>query len=895
MEGVGITFLEETFSASTAPPKHRFHQKAARAVLKALLPEAGADIKGHMRSSADLLDASGYASRPRDFSDLIRILDSEIRLITPTDPDGAGDDGDDPVKAAGGQKYYQLTHDYLVHSLREWLTRKQKETRRGRAELRLAERAATWFARRENRQLPSLWEYIHIRLLTDKKRWTAQERKMVRKAGKVHLTRSSLGVLSLALVAAIGLSIWGQIQQDREKDHAASLVQQLTSAEIGMVPEIAGAIAQQRRWADPLLNREFEAAPFGSVQKLHAALALLPVDSDGSKSLYLREQLLAVTSGQFPVVRDALQPYREAIIEPLWSVALDMPSDSRASFQAACALATFAPQDSRWSQINRPVVDHLLALEASELVAWRTALEPAWKQLMQPLAAVYRSTTEREQARMYAAETLAEYAADDPDALFDLLADADQFQFPKIYGKLAGHRERVAELGIRELARQPVAEADETEKEQGGRRRANVAIALARIGAAEHVWAMLKHSPDSRARSNFIQWLSPLGGDAQTILRRFNEEHDVSIRRALLLALGEFSEKQLPVAERAAFVEKLYTLYENDPDPGLHAAAEWLLRMWNQEAWLKQKNETWAAASQATGEGSARIDPAAKPPAPKKLWYVNSQGQTFVILAAADIQMGSPLSDPDRELDEVPHVRRIGRTLAIASKEVTKSEYRRFLEANPNVPRPDFEKYCPYDDSPQVLVSWYDAARYCNWLSKMDGLPEDQWCYEANEKGEFAEGMRPAADFLVRTGYRLPTEAEWEFACRAGTVNSRHYGADASLLKRYAWFVENSPKAHAMRIGLLKPNDFGLFDMLGNVLEWCHDAYGKYPLADNGGAVNDAAATNTIEEKNDRVLRGGSFTYVASLIRSSVRVSYRPGALAYSVGMRPARTYRGAP
>src|SRR5712692_9281592 len=87
-EGVGVTFLEETFSAATAPPEHRVHQKAARAVLKALLPESGTDIKGHMRSHANLLAASGYASRPRDFEDLLRILDSEIRLITPTDPEG---------------------------------------------------------------------------------------------------------------------------------------------------------------------------------------------------------------------------------------------------------------------------------------------------------------------------------------------------------------------------------------------------------------------------------------------------------------------------------------------------------------------------------------------------------------------------------------------------------------------------------------------------------------------------------------------------------------------------------------------------------------------------------------------------------------------------------------
>ena len=101
-EGVGVTFLEETFSASTAPPEHRFHQKAAQAVLKALLPETGTDIKGQMRSRQELLEASGYANRPRDFDDLIHILDPELRLITPTDPEGSSSDGQsttDPERA----------------------------------------------------------------------------------------------------------------------------------------------------------------------------------------------------------------------------------------------------------------------------------------------------------------------------------------------------------------------------------------------------------------------------------------------------------------------------------------------------------------------------------------------------------------------------------------------------------------------------------------------------------------------------------------------------------------------------------------------------------------------------------------------------------------------------
>src|SRR5262249_34619998 len=157
--------------------------------LSALLPESGTDIKGHMRSYVELLEASGYADRPKDFTDLIRILDNDVRLITPTDPEGkeATDGPVRPVKT--GEKYYQLTHDYLVPSLREWLTRKQKETHRGRAELLLADRAAQWKPKRELRFLPSLFEYIYIRALTRATDWTDTQQSLMRQARTMHSLR----------------------------------------------------------------------------------------------------------------------------------------------------------------------------------------------------------------------------------------------------------------------------------------------------------------------------------------------------------------------------------------------------------------------------------------------------------------------------------------------------------------------------------------------------------------------------------------------------------------------------------------------------------------------------------------------------------------------------------
>jgi formylglycine-generating enzyme required for sulfatase activity len=131
---------------------------------------------------------------------------------------------------------------------------------------------------------------------------------------------------------------------------------------------------------------------------------------------------------------------------------------------------------------------------------------------------------------------------------------------------------------------------------------------------------------------------------------------------------------------------------------------------------------------------------------------------------------------------------------------------------------------------PVVGFDWHDAAKYCNWLSKRDGILKSEWCYvapdsplKADENPNDVLGqLVEAPDFRNRRGYRLPTTAEWELACRSGTITSRYYGATEELLEKYEWYEKNSGM-QLKPAGLLKPNGLGLFDMLGNVSEWCHD------------------------------------------------------------------------
>jgi serine/threonine protein kinase len=203
-EGIGVAFLEETLGARSPNPVHRLHEGAAREVLKALLPEKGSNIKGSMRSQQQLLTASGYARWPGEFRELLRILEAELRLITPTDPEGLPPEELEKALSAGDQGYFQLTHDYLVPSLREWLTCKQRETRRGRATLLLEERTNMWRLSRENRLLPSLAEVLRISLLTRRASWADDDRAMM---GRAYWVQGRRLAVTCGFIAALALSL----------------------------------------------------------------------------------------------------------------------------------------------------------------------------------------------------------------------------------------------------------------------------------------------------------------------------------------------------------------------------------------------------------------------------------------------------------------------------------------------------------------------------------------------------------------------------------------------------------------------------------------------------------------------------------------------------------------
>ncbi len=242
--------------------------------------------------------------------------------------------------------------------------------------------------------------------------------------------------------------------------------------------------------------------------------------------------------------------------------------------------------------------------------------------------------------------------------------------------------------------------------------------------------------------------------------------------------------------------------------------------------------------------------------------HTNSVGMRFVPIAAGSFTMGSPDSDREADADEKPaHRVTISKPFLLGKFEVTQAQWEAVMgsspyeqssgaRSNPYFDLPGMAERVRKPDNP-VTVSWNEAQQFVQRL---------------NEK----EGHRR---------YRLPTEAEWEYAARAGTTTSYSFGNDRGQLGRYAWFGEDFATGAPHPVGGKLPNPWGLHDVHGNVWEWVQDNYGRYDAA----AVTDPKGPAS---GSGKVVRGGSWHVTAGGWRSAHRKEYAADYRGISIGFR---------
>ena len=475
-QGLAMAFLEETLAPDSVPASRRRHAAGAQRLLQALLPPAGSQIRGTSLSPGELRDRAGYAADSRGFSELLQWLDGDLRLITPCSHDGQHSVESVSVPAAGSAAVggYQLTHDYLVPAIREWIRSRELSTSVGRVRNLLAERSALWESHPLDRFLPTVWEHLTIRLHIAGPNRSLQEQRFLARAMQVHLRRGLWMAMFLLGGFLLSWSAWQRQQAATLDTRARNLVNLLMEAEPERWPSLLnqlGSPALQSRAGKALAevaatttsrdDRSTGSRPgfqSGAIQHRLARLALL---DDRAELGSLTESLLHADPAVMAVSRPILVPHlRPENWEVVWSRALsdradtDEPRDAHpgaVSVQAAALLAGKPGDDARWNDLAPSVLRQLAKLDASDVVPWRALLQPIRHQLAPVCLSLFRDPAQTDSQHRFTLECLADFARDNSTLIGEALLESDPESFGRLIPVARQHKAGLIRLMRKEL------------------------------------------------------------------------------------------------------------------------------------------------------------------------------------------------------------------------------------------------------------------------------------------------------------------------------------------------------------------------------------------------------------------------------------------------------------
>lgn len=715
-----------------------------------------------------------------------------------------------------------------------------------------------------------------------------------------------------------GLEEQARLERQASADKAAAerlervrgLVRQLETVAPEGVDGLVDTLDEYKDIADPVISErygELKGAAAGPRARL--ALALLPRRPELAEEV--AAGAITAPPAELGAYADRLRPHATDLL-PGWRRQL-MGGRQREALAAAALLAAVAPADPSWDNGAGQMAGVLASMSAIELAPWLPLLGPATAPLSPALLELVEKgfQEDAEPVSVARAESAAGVlaalptragplarAASAADArAFSLLsrrllADSDSVapaleplaRPSPLAGAISGAVVAWLSPEVASALRRPRLATDSRRREC--RRRARAIAALAYLGKPDWLWKALADpaAPDLVAEIRFIapDFKVPPG----ELARRYESEADPTARRNLLALLGVFDPRDVPAQDRKNLEERLLSEFTTEPDPGVHGAAEWLLR-WR---WSRGGDIDRLVSELAGKKARGLRSPAGYG------WRVNGEGQTLVsIPAGLKFDMGADPTDPDRTRQgklelEKRHKVLVGHGFEIGSREVTLAEYRRF---RPNHVVPERTNPGNDDRVPVTGVSWLDAAAYCQWLSRREMTEkelEKEWCF--NQAGSM---VAVAPDPLRRGAYRLPTEEEWELAARAGNTMAYPCGNHDRHLGSHGVTWANGGD-RLWPCGRLIPNAWGLFDTSGNALEWTLDKFALYDGRDASmeKPVGQSAGTY-VDNLSLRALRGGSFAAGPAAARMSARGSADAGLKAVTNGFRVCRTTAPAP
>lgn len=741
--GVAVAFLEDVFRGASAVGPRRVHVRAARGVFERLVPPTG-DVRGPSCRQSALLEASGYADKPEAFHELINVLDADLRLLTPVD----AEEGSEPA--------WQLTHDYMVPAIRHWMLAQKATTRGGRAEIALTERAREWSQRPDRTRLPGFWEWVRLRVLTKKARWSSAESSWMH-AGMRSVRQVALAALVVAGAALLALGQW------RSSVRGRALAERILGAAPEEVAALAAQGAEWERWTKPLLEQRL-ADPVSSPAGRNARLALAEGNRNHVETL--AAAMIDADAHTFGAIRQVLSRTPSAVPLAVFRQTLEAPETPNGrKLRALAALAAFAGNDAQLSQFA-PEAGRWLVTSTDDIAGWAGNLQPIASEVSPALEEMLASP---EADTHSAAASLASLHANNQGELIRLIHPFPPTEVSLLVTQLKNHRgagELISEALVKARDSRNSGAADESDGRFTGE--CNLVLAGLSLGMGEQCWPYFSRQTHRPLRSEILWYAASAGVPAEVLVTRLKRCNDAGERQGLLMALRGYSFATQRALIQQELTQWLPRALETDPDGGVHSAIIGLMNH-------------WSLARQAAAMPSSS---AAEPHADRN-WWITPSGVDMRIIAM-----------PDR------------RRVALAARELTVEEFQKLRKA------PNFRGTLNTDlTAPVTGLSWANAAQYCNALSASEGMGPDDFCY-VEENGEW----EVVPDAVLRKGYRLPTKEEW----LEGAKHEFESRGTALQAPRYGWIAVNAGD-RPRPVARLLPNEYGLWDTVGNASEWVHN------------------------------------------------------------------------